>query len=141
MLPTKKQLEIADKLLILVSENETFRTLKAKIEDEVSESVDAYKRNPPTESQLAYAESLGIIVKNDSLRILSAKISDELEKRNISSLKELKIKEGDVVKLKGACEEESLIVSTIKNNGKIYFKGNGCNQAWASQIEKVIKRS
>jgi len=139
--PTKKQMEFAEKLNIYVSKNDTYRTLKANLLDEISDAIEVRVKSQPTEEQSSYAKSLGITFNKDSFRLLSAKIADELEKRNMDALKTLNLKIGDVVLKKGMIIIKPLTVSSIKSNGKIYFKGGGGKQAWASQIERIIKRN
>ena len=141
MEPTENQIRIANALNIDISNDDTFRILKAKIEDEIADSIGMRKRENPTYEQIEYAKSLSVIFKKESLRLLSAKIGDELERQNVIALKKLNLKKGDIVVKKDKYDERNFVVSTVKCNGKIYFKGIGCQQAWASQIDRVIERS
>lgn len=109
--------------------------MAAKIRDHVAIAIGDWKAADPTERQLEYAKLLGINVGKYSRRVISAKIEDELTKRNVKALKKLKLKPGDKVTLTEEVGIRYHIVSTIKDNGKIYFKGIGCPQAWATQIK------
>ena len=136
--PTKFQLDIAKKLSIK-SEGDTFLTLAAKIMDYVAPALNEKEESDPTDNQVEYALSLGVYNSGDSRRFVSAKIREELEKRNIAALKKLNIKPGSIVIAKGQYSESEYVVSSIKDNGKVYFKGIGCPQSWAVNIVKVVK--
>lgn len=133
---TEQQKQIAKILIIEIKSNDSFRTLKAKITDQIAEAIGEKVREDPTERQLDYAESLGMLLDDKSRRVISAKIADELERRNRKALKKLKIKPGSKVRVRNEFRLKDFVVSSIKENGKIYFKGIGCPQAWASNIEK-----
>lgn len=135
---TKEQKQIAKQLGIPVSKLDSFNVVAAKIRDYVAVATGDWEEAEPTERQVEYAESLGIKVGKASRRVVSAKIEDELIKRNKKALKKLKLKPGDKVKLKEEKNVRDNIISSIKENGKIYFKGIGCPQAWATQIESKI---
>ena len=138
----KEQKIIANKLRIKICKVDTKNTLAAKILDEVANSIKFKPQEPSTFKQIEFSKKLKIKDSFRSKRVLSAKISDKLDDLNRKILKQLKLKPGDIVSVKsqfGNCEKEH-IVSSIKENGKIYFKGMSGNQAWASNINKVIKR-
>jgi hypothetical protein len=135
---TEQQKQIAKLLEIEIKSNDSFRTLKANIIDQIAEAIGEKEREDPTEGQLDYAESLGMLMDDESRRVISAKIADELERRNRKALKKLKIKPGSKIRVRNEFGPKDFVVSSIKENGKIYFKGIGCPQAWASNIEKVI---
>ncbi len=132
---TKNQKEIARQLGVRVVKSDSFNVVAAEIRDHVAIAIGDWKAADPTERQLEYAKSLGINVGKYSRRVISAKIEDELTKRNVKALKKLKLKPGDKVTLTEEVGIRYHIVSTIKDNGKIYFKGIGCPQAWATQIK------
>lgn len=135
---TKEQRLIAKQLGITVSKLDSYNVVAAKIRDFVAVAIGDWEKSDPTEPQVKYAESLGIKIDEDSRRVISAKIEDELIKRNKKALKKLKLKPGDKVKLKDDKGARNNVISSIKENGKIYFKGIGCPQAWATQIERKV---
>ena len=135
---TNDQKEIAKQLGISISKLDSFNVVAAKILDHVAIATGDWDVAGPTERQVEYAVSLGIKVGKYSRRVVSAKIEDELKERNVKALKKLKLKPGDKVKLKEEKDVRDNIISSIKENGKIYFKGIGCRQAWATQIESKI---
>ena len=118
---TTKQRDIAELLKIQLTPKESYRGAAAKIRDFVSEATDDYPPSDPTEEQVEFAQDLEIELQDETRRTLSAKISDELEKRNIAALKELNLTPGDSVCYLPSGELQ--VISTIKENGKIYFKG------------------
>lgn len=133
------QKKIAKQLGIRIDSYDSFRIAAAKILDRIAVVIGEKEAVKPTERQIEYAKTLVVYIKNDSRRVISAKIEDELEKRNIKALKKLKLKPGDKVLLKEKTFPREYVISSIKENGKIYFKGIGCPQAWVSQIETKIE--
>lgn len=135
---SKQQREIASALGISIDEMISFGVAAAKIMDFVAPSVGERERMASTESQIDFADTLGIDVLNDSRRVASAKIQDQLDKKNLNALKSLNLEPGDKVLYDNGYMIKEHIVSSIKENGKVYFKGIGCPQAWASQIIRVV---
>jgi len=137
---SKQQKEIAAALGVSIEGIKTFRVAAAKIMDFVAPSVGEKEQLSPTQSQLDYANSLNIDVSNDTRRVASAKIQDHLEIKNLEALKSLNLKPGDKVLYDNGYMIKEHIVSSIKEKGKVYFKGVGCPQAWASQILRKDKQ-
>ena len=135
---TKEQRKIAKQLGVYIAKSNSFNIVAAKIRDHVSEAIGDWDAAEPTEHQVQYAKSLGIKVGKTSRRVISARIGDELLKRNIKALKKLKLEPGDIVTLKEDKNIRDYVISSIKDNGKIYFKGIGCPQAWATQIDSKL---
>lgn len=142
MIIDKDQKLIANKLKIKICKVDTKNTLAAKILDEVAISIKFKPKELPTNKQIEFANKLKIKDGFRSKRVLSAKISDKLDVLNRKKLKQLKLKPGDIVSVKSQLgnSERELIISSIKENGRIYFKGLGGNQTWVTNINKIIKR-
>jgi hypothetical protein len=95
--------------------------------------------------QRKFARSLKLNVAKDSMRVASAKISDALLAANKKALDKLKLNKGDKVIFIENYEAESgvykrmseHVVSSIGSNGRVYFKGIGCQGAWPTQLKKV----
>ena len=137
--PTEQQIEIARLLGIAVSQKDTFRILKGKINDFVAPAIGQCEKTEPTEKEIEVADSLALQVKGSSRRVLYALIGDELDRLNLAVLKELKLDTGDTVTIKTYAGNAEYIIASIGENGKIYFKGIGCPETWAINIVNVRK--
>jgi len=93
----------------------------------------------PTDKQIAFAESLGIDVTAYSFRVAFAMIQDALLEREKRAVEGMNLKPGDKVarerqfKHNGQIytRREEYIVSSIRDDGFVYFKGIGCKCGWA----------
>ena len=138
------QKEIASRLGLDVS-NDSYDVAAAKIMDQVALAVKHFPPKPSSTEQRKYAKSLNLAVAKDSMRVASARISDALADKNAKALSRLKLKKGDkVIHTEKYDYGEGLqtntsehIVSSIGSNGRVYFKGVGCQGAWPSQLKRV----
>jgi len=136
---TDKQKNVACKLSIELTDFDTARTAAAKIHDFVADAIDDYSASEPTDLQAEFAIRLGIDICDSTRRTLKAKIADELEIRNVNALSQMNLSQGDaIVHIRTGGRE---VVSSIKDNGKIFFKGTGCQQTWASVLYEDILAS
>lgn len=98
-----------------------------------------------TPSQVSLGDSLGVDVRGQPMIVAFAMIRDELLRRNLASLKRLRLKPGDQVvqhyarTINGTAYEfdKAYIVSSIRKDGFVYFKGMNCPCAWASQLTRA----
>jgi hypothetical protein len=140
MKPTNKQIELSNFLGLDIDANDTYRTVAARIYDSISEAIDEKPCVPATEGQIELAEKLGVEFRNDTSRTLYAKNADKLESIRLQALEELNIRRGSVVQvIDGIGIVRERVVSTVKDNGRIYFKGANCPVAWSNEIVKVIE--
>lgn len=139
-LPTTFQKEVAIKLRVNIS-NCSKEMAGAKLRDYLSLAILDYPVDEPTDSQIDLAESLGIDISNETRRTAKIKIKEHLLTINRIALNQLGIKEGDSITFYDNDEiVETRIVSTIKQNGRIFYKGTDFRSDYASiLIEKIIK--
>ncbi|WP_156117293.1 hypothetical protein [Xanthomonas sacchari] len=138
------QQEVAALLGLDVS-NDSYDVAAAKIMDRVAIAVKHFPPKPSSAEQRKFAKSLKLAVAKDSMRVASAKISDALADKNAKALARLNLKKGDkVIYIEKYDFGDGLqtntsehIVSSIGSNGRVYFKGIGCQGAWPSQLKKV----
>ena len=140
---TQVQIQIAKDLGIEVSKD-SFRVAAARILDLVAPAI-GYNAKPATSKQVEFAKGLGIDVTSDSSRVASARIQDKLEEVNSRALKELRLAPGDKVVVRKTytfsgqeyMDEREYVVSSIKDNGMVYFKGGNGKCAWACKVQKI----
>jgi hypothetical protein len=148
MKATALQTQIARQLGIDVS-TDSFRVAIARIMDIVGPAIgDKPKHFKPTPKQLKFANELGIHIADESFRVCSAKIQDKLEELNLKTLEEMQLAPGDrvlvreIIDYKGRhhVSEQEYVVSSIKDNGMVYFKGGGGRCTWARKLKKEENR-
>lgn len=143
--PTSRQLELALKLGIDVR-RDTEAVAGARILAEVGDAIGQPRSaHPATKPQMEFATKLGIDVSADALVVASAKIADALYQRNLAALSRLGLKPGDSVVRRrvGMLNGESVdlseraIVSSVRPNLRVFFKGGNGRGAWPSELERV----
>ena len=144
---SSQQIEIGRKLGLDLSKD-TWNVARARILDIVGPAIgDIPKYSKPTAKQIRYAKALGIDISNDTFRVGSGKIDDVLLQHNLEALERLQLKPGDevvrtrTVEINGETHtwEEIFVVSSIKPDGLVYFKGGGGKCAFASQLRKRVR--
>lgn len=126
---------------------ETYAVAAAKILDVVGAAIgDTRRYEHPTEKQIAFGNTLGADVRNQTFRVASAMLEDALLERNKRAIEQMDLKSGDLVVKRHRFEhigkvhewEQEFVVSSIRSDGLVYFKGSGCRCAWASTIDEKI---
>jgi hypothetical protein len=138
------QQEIAARLGLDVS-GDSYDVAAARIMDIVALAVKQFPARASSAEQRKFARSLKLNVAKDSMRVASARISDALLAANKKALDRLKLSKGDKVIFIEKYEGESgvhmrmseHVISSIGSNGRVYFKGIGCQGAWPTQLKKV----
>lgn len=100
---------------------------------------------PASSEQIEYARSLGFDVSGDLMHIAYARIAQHLSALNQEALRRLNLKPGDRITRscylvgngEGQPYSEEFIVSSIRPDGRVFFKGIGCKSGWPSQLKKV----
>lgn len=142
---TPLQIQIAGQLGVVVS-TDSFRVAAARIMDIVGPAIGyKAKYSEPTPKQVEFARALGIDISGESFRVSSAKIQDKLEEMNLNALEEMQLAPGDRVRMQQVINykgqqhvfEQEYIVSSIRHDGLVYFKGANGRCAWATKLEKV----
>ena len=93
------------------------------------------ERSTVSGKQIAYAEALGIDVSRDTKRVASVKIQERLDARNRRLIADLKLAPGCIVYWKKF--EPEMIISSIAENGRLWFKGGNGQGAFPHEIELV----
>jgi hypothetical protein len=141
---TNEQRRVAEYLGVVI-DADSQSVAAARIRDAVSTAIGEKPPSPATSRQVEYGESLGLDVSSDSKRVASAKIADALQEQNWQTISRLDLKPGDVVVKVISGEvagrvvsfEDEHVISSIKPNGRIWFKGGGGKGAWPSQIKEM----
>lgn len=142
---TEEQLRVGSALgLDLAGDSES--TAAARILDAVSVAIgERSGPQPATQKQIDFAQSLGLDASEDALRVASARIDEESCRRNLEALERLNLAPGDrVVKrtavvINGERHEytQEYIVSSIRHNTRVFFKGGNGQGAWPTQLKKL----
>jgi len=142
---TAKQLEVGE-LLGLDLSQDTWAVARARILDLVGTAINREEPyDQPTAKQIAWARSLGIDVTEQSYRVAYAMIQDALWERENQLIRQMKLRPGDTVAREREYDHEGeiqkrreeFVVSSISENGRLYFKGTGSKSGWPSQFTKI----
>lgn len=132
---SKFQKAVARKLSIKV-DAKSFTVAAAQIETALSAALIGEKAiKPASERQIAYANSLGIGTSKDSMKVASARIRDRLGETNAERIRFLQLVPGMRVKWKKWNQE--MIISSISENGLLWFKGGNGKCAFPSQVQAI----
>lgn len=143
-MPSDFQRKIAAQLGLDVA-GDSYDVAAARIMDIVALAVKQFPARASSAEQRKFAKSLKLNVAKDSMRVASAKISDALLAANKKALRRLKLSKGDKVVFTEKYDTESgvhrriseHVISSIGSNGRVYFKGIGCQGAWPTQLKKT----
>lgn len=142
---TAEQLAVGQRLGLDLS-SDTWAVARARILDLVGAAIgDEERYDKPTENQTAWAESLGIDLAGHSYRVAFAMIQDALWERENRLISEMNLRPGDKVAREGQVEHEGeiytvrrvYVISSIREDGLLYFKGGGSMCGWPSNFTKV----
>ncbi len=125
------QINLGQKLNVKINRN-SFLISAAILKDRLAYEINDYPPELPTNSQIDYADSLRINIKNETRRTAFQKIALFLYRKNNKAIKELNLKVGDRLKFNDGRIE---VISTIKDNGRLYFKVPQFKGCYASQID------
>jgi hypothetical protein len=142
---TAEQLAVGTRLGLDLTQD-TWAVAKARILDAVGTAIgDEERYDEPTQNQIAWAESLGIDVSPHSYRVAFAMIKDALSERENQLIRVMNLKPGDRVAREREVEYEGqihkvrqeFVISSIRDDGLLYFKGGGGMSGWPSNFTKV----
>lgn len=142
---TAEQLAVGERLGVDLSQD-TWAVARARILDVVGAAIgDQERYNEPTERQIAWAESLGIDLTGHSYRVAFATIQDALWERENRLISEMNLRPGDRVarerdvEYKGEIHtaRQEFVISSIRDDGLLWFKGGGGMCGWPSSFTKV----
>ncbi len=133
-------------LLGLDLRQDTWSVARARILDVVGGAIgDEELHDGPTRNQIAWAGGLGIEVAGQSYRVAFAMVQDALWERENQIISDANLRPGDRVARERELEydgqihryKEEFVISSIREDGLLYFKGTGCKCGWASKFTKV----
>jgi len=142
---TAEQLVIGERLGLDLSQD-TWAVARARILDAVGAAIgDVERYDTPTDRQVARARSLEIDVSGHSFRVAFAMIADALRERENRAIRRMNLRPGDRVGREHRFERdgqiqrwtEELVISSIRDDGLLYFKGGGGKRGWASNFRKI----
>lgn len=142
---SQNQINIGSELGLDVS-RDSWNVARAKLLDLIGDAIgDLIKYTNPTKKQIEFGKELGIDVSKNSFRVAIARIKDALTEKNLRAIEELQLVPGDQVVLtrwlnfNGISEKlkEKFIVSSIRKDGLVYFKGGNGRCAWAGKLRKI----
>ena len=132
---TAQQIQLATKLGIKIP-RESILISSAMLEDEVGGAVNFIKpKSESTIPQREYASSLGIDVSRNSKNVAGARIQEALDERNEKLIREYDLKLGKRVYWNKSRRE--MIISSIADNYRLWFKGGNGWGAFPSQITPI----
>jgi hypothetical protein len=141
-MPTPAQLEIALLLGIDVS-SDSEKVAAARIREKVAIAIGEPRAASATsDKQRSFAKALGINIDAESMTVGSAMIDEALYRRNQEALAKLALRPGDKVIKKSTIIhdgevhnlEHKAVVSSIRSNLRVYFKGGNGQGAWPTQL-------
>lgn len=91
----------------------------------------------PTEKQCEVAKQFGFDITKTTRRVGSAVVNDIFDQLNRESIQNQQLKPGDVVVKRWDTDEARYVVSSIQEDGSVYFKGGNMNRAWARNLRRV----
>ena len=130
---TEFQKEIAKKLGVEIKPD-SFLVTAAILYDYIAEAIDEYWPEEATFNQIEFGESIDLDLSDDTIRTAKAKIKDELFRINRKAIDKYGVKEGSIIQFKNGDQIIEREISTLKKNGRIYFKGKNMKSFYASYI-------
>ena len=131
---SKEQIEFGKKIGLSL-QGCSVSVAAAIIQDLINKEFWGKENEPPTEGQIGFANELGADISNESKAVGSAIISDILEQSNHDSIESQGLEPG--VKVRNKRNNREYIISSIKPDGLVYFKGGQGAKSWAGNLEKI----
>jgi len=114
----------------------------AKLRDFLAPALLDYPVVEPTDRQFEFAEELEIDISNETRRTAKVMIKEHLFVQNQIALDKLKLRKGDSISYYNDQGQiiETRTISTIKSNGRLFFKGTDFRADYAARLlEKKIR--
>jgi len=90
----------------------------------------------PTDKQVRLAEKIGIDVSGLSRTVANAVIDDIMTQLNLNAIRRQNLAPGVKVRRKYHPGVE-WVISSIHEDGTVYFKGGNGQRAWARSVERI----
>lgn len=91
----------------------------------------------PTEKQCDVAKKFGFDITKRTKRVGGAVVNDIFDQLNRESIDNQQLKPGDIVVKSWDTDQQRHVISSIQEDGSVYFKGGNMNRAWARSLRKV----
>lgn len=117
--------------------NCTIGVASANIMDLIAHDFWGADLGKPTQKQIDLAREFGYDISAKTYRVGSAVISDIMEQLNLEAIEEQNLKAGDKVVNKWDRIQQKYVISSIQDDGTVYFKGGNGKRAWARNLIKV----
>lgn len=115
----------------------TISVAAAKIQDMIDRDFWDRDLGKPTQKQIELAKKFGYDISGETRSVGSAVIGDIMEQLNFESIQEQDLKPGDRVLNKWDSVRRHYQISSIKEDGLVFFKGGNGRKAWARNLIKV----
>jgi hypothetical protein len=106
----------------------------AKIEDEIDKNFWGIELGKPTQKQIELAAEFGYEISGETRRVGSAIINDIMDQLNFEAIENQNLKPGVSVVNKWDRLSMIYIISSIKEDGLVFFKGGNGKRAWARSL-------
>lgn len=127
------QKNVAAKLGVFIDPR-SFNVAAAQLSDYLAAALDPEASSEPaTEKQIAYAATLGVDVASETKRVASARIQEKHDERNRSLIQSMSLAPGVEVLWKET--GRLMVISSIAENGRLWFKGGNGMGAFPHQVE------
>ena len=110
----------------------------AMVEDIIDKEFWGKKLDKPSDKQIAFAKRFGFDISSKTERVGSAIISNILTKLDLESIKKQGLAPGVKVRDKRDPLKEIYTISSIREDGLVFFKGGQGKKACARNLVKVI---
>jgi hypothetical protein len=109
----------------------------ARIGDEISSQFwGRTELGSPSQKQIELAAKFGFDISKDTRAVGSAIVDDIMSHLNAEAIEREKLEPGARVRRKGKHDMEYTI-SSIRDDGTVFFKGGNGRKAWARSLERV----
>lgn len=132
----KQQVEFCRKLGIDVS-GDTVSLATAKIYDIIRREFFAEELGRPSEKQIELAKKFGFDISHCSQREGNAIIDDLMSELNHESIEGQKLEPGVQVINRWDDLKRVYTISSIREDGIVFFKGGNGKKAWARNLERI----
>ena len=121
--------------------NCTIKVAVAKIEDIIDRNFWGKELGKPTEKQIELAAKFGYDISGETHREGSVVIDDIMEQLNLELIDEQNLRPGDVVINKWDSLRHEYVISSIREDGLVFFKGGSGKRSWARYLIKVDRHN
>ena len=133
---SEKQVSFGRKIGLELN-NCTIGVAVAKIENQIDQNFWGRELGEPTKKQIELAAKFGYDISGETRGVGSAVIDDIMEQLNLEAIERQNLLPGDIVKNIWDSLHREYVISSIREDGLIFFKGGNGKRAWARNLIKV----